>query len=43
MKDLVGVLFTSVLIISAFHYGSMLLGVAAIVMTLIMIGRFDKE
>lgn len=43
MKELTGVLFTTMLVVGAFHYNSILLGVAATMMCLIMIGRFDRE
>jgi hypothetical protein len=43
MKDLIGAIFTLGLIGLAFHYGSLLLGIGAVVMTLNMIGRFDTE
>lgn len=43
MENLVGVLFTTLLTIGAFYYSSVLLGIAAGIMVLTMIDRFDKE
>lgn len=43
MKDIAGVLFTALLVFGAFHYDSLLLGIGAFLMGMIMIEKFNQE